>query len=267
VVVCLSGYSQSLKLLWTSPATLKIPESVCYDERSKVLFVSNIDGKPDEKDGKGFISKLAMDGTIKSLEWVKGLHAPKGMAIYKNKLYVADVTRVVAIESSTGKITHTIDVPGAQFLNDLTVDGGGKIYVSDSQTGNIFVINNLKPSIFYAGKEFKRVNGLLALKDGLYVADAGTGVNYIVLWTQKLVKYAQTAVGADGVVKTGHDEFLVSAWDGEIYFVDAAKKATKLLSTKDKKLNAADIDYDHEHDILFIPTFYGNCVMAYSFKR
>ena len=259
--------AQQLQLLWQTKAILKVPESVCYDERSKVLFVSNIDGKPDDKDGKGFISKLGTDGSIKVLEWVKGLNAPKGMAMYKNKLYVADLTRVLVIESSTGKITHTIEIEGAKFLNDLTIDSVGKVYVSDSETGNIFVISNLKATIHYTGKEFKRVNGLLALTAGLYIADAGTGINYLLTWDKVLTKYAVTAKGADGIVKIDHDQFLVSSWDGEVYFIDVAKKATRVLDTKAKKLNCADIDFDHQHDILFVPTFFGNTVMAYQFKK
>ena len=265
-LILVPGFAQKLEFLWQTEAKLKVPESVCYDERSKVLFVSNIDGKSDEKDGKGFISKIGLDGTIKSLEWVKGLNAPKGMGIFKNKLYVADLTRVLIIESSTGKVTHTIEIEGAQFLNDLTIDGGGKVYVSDSQTGNIFVISNLTAKIHYAGKEFKRVNGLLALSDGLYIVDAGTGINYMLTREKNLLKYSETGKGADGIVKMGHDEFLVSGWDGEVYFVNQ-KKSIKILDTKDRKLNSADVDYDHHHDTLFIPTFYGNTVVAYRFRK
>jgi hypothetical protein len=260
-------FCQKLELLWTSAAELKVPESVCYDERSGVIFVSSIDGKSDEKDGRGFISKLGTDGSIKSLGWVKGLNAPKGMGMFKNKLYVADISRVVVIEAGTGKITHNIDIEGAKFLNDITIDKGGKVYVSDSQTGNVFVISNLNATLYYEGKQFKRVNGLLSVNDGLYIADAGTGINYLLSRTKELTKYATTAKGADGIVKVTHNEFIVSSWDGEIYFVDSTGKSRKLLDTKADKLNSADIDYDHQHDILFVPTFFGNTVMAYRFTR
>jgi hypothetical protein len=41
-------------------------------------LLSNIDGKPDEKDGRGFISKISpVNGTIIELNWVTGLNAPK----------------------------------------------------------------------------------------------------------------------------------------------------------------------------------------------
>ncbi len=88
--------AQKLEKLWTSNSVLKVPESVLLDE--KVLYVTNIDGAPAGKDGKGFISKLAQDGKIIELEWVKGLNAPKGMATSNGFLYVADIDTLVMID-------------------------------------------------------------------------------------------------------------------------------------------------------------------------
>jgi hypothetical protein len=79
---------------------LKTPESVIYAPKHYILFVSNIDGEPDQKDQKGFISKVSLsNGSITELNWLTGLDAPKGMAIYNNsKLYVSDITDLVEIE-------------------------------------------------------------------------------------------------------------------------------------------------------------------------
>src|SRR5215212_10868038 len=87
--------------VWETPDILKNPESVVYDPKQDTLFVSNIDGKPDQKDQKGFISKVSLsNGSITELNWITGLNAPKGMAIYNNnsKLYVSDITDLVEIE-------------------------------------------------------------------------------------------------------------------------------------------------------------------------
>ena len=54
--------------LWESPADLKNPESVVYSPKQDVLFVSNIEGKPDQKDQNGFISKVSpLNGSIVEL--------------------------------------------------------------------------------------------------------------------------------------------------------------------------------------------------------
>lgn len=77
--------------IWETPVDLKNPESVVYAPKQNLLFVSNINGKPDQKDQNGFISTVSpSNGSIVELNWITGLNAPKGMAINNNnrRLYV-----------------------------------------------------------------------------------------------------------------------------------------------------------------------------------
>src|SRR5918996_1943077 len=92
--------ADQVQKLWETPAQLKTPESVLYEPTENVLFASSIDGKPDEKDGQGLISKVSpVNGTIIELNWITGLNAPKGMAVSNNnKLYVSDITDLVEID-------------------------------------------------------------------------------------------------------------------------------------------------------------------------
>src|SRR5436190_18476467 len=111
----------SLVKLWQTDSILKVPESVLFDAVGKLLYVSNIDGQPWEKDGKGSIGKVALDGKILNAEWVTGLDAPKGMGRFKNNLYVADLANVVVIDIAKGSISKRIPVEGAEGLNDISV--------------------------------------------------------------------------------------------------------------------------------------------------
>ena len=61
-----------------SEATLKTPESVRFDAKRKVLYVSNIDGEPWDADGKGSIGKVGLDGKVIAAEWVTGPRLPQG---------------------------------------------------------------------------------------------------------------------------------------------------------------------------------------------
>src|SRR5688500_2559710 len=133
--------------IWETDASLKVPESVLYDGKNKVLYVSNIDGAPDGKDGKGSIGKVGLDGKIIATDWVTGLNAPKGMALVKNTLWVSDLDAVAAIDIKTGKVVKTIPIDGAGFLNDVAADEKGVIYVSDSKTKKVHKIENDKASV------------------------------------------------------------------------------------------------------------------------
>lgn len=261
--------AQTLTLLWKTDTLLRVPESVLFDSKNAVLYVSCIDGKSGEKDGKGSIAKVTPDGKIISAEWVAGLDAPKGMGLYKNILYVADLSRVVLIDILTGKITSTINIEGATFLNDITVDSKGNVFASDSDTGKIHKLSDGKAEVYFESKDFKRINGLLAQKDGLMVADAGTGLLYRLSYDKQLTKVSETVPQGrnDGIVSVGKNEYIVSCWNGEVYFIDASGKSLKMLDTKDQKMNSADVDYDAKTKTLFVPTFFGNTIMAYTFKK
>lgn len=266
-IASITSNAQTLTLKWKTDTLLRVPESVLVDAKNNVLYVASIDGAPDGKDGKGFISKVSPQGKIVSLQWATGLDAPKGMGLFNNNLYVADISRVAVIDITSGKVTSSIDIPGSIFLNDVTVDEKGNVYVSDSSTGKVHKITNGKSEVFFENAEIKGTNGVLALKDGLYLVDFPTGAFYKVDWNKKLTKIGMTAVGGDGIVSIGKNEFIISSWHGEINMIDANGKVTKLLDTKDQKLSSADVDFDAKTRTLYVPTFFTNTVMAYELKK
>ncbi len=101
-----TGNKHKLTKIWESDATLKTPESVYFDAKRKVLYVSNIDGEPWTADGKGSIGKVGLDGKVIAAEWVSGLDCPKGMALSDDGkwLYVGDCGGLVVIDIDAGKI-------------------------------------------------------------------------------------------------------------------------------------------------------------------
>src|SRR6476469_813164 len=137
------GHTKANKL-WETPANLKNPESVTYASKPNVLFVSNVNGKPDQKDQNGFISKVSpSNGSIIELNWVKGLNAPKGIAFSNDnsKLYVSDITYLIEIDVASGKIIKRFNAAGSSFLNDVVSDNQGNIYVSDTITNTIYKLD------------------------------------------------------------------------------------------------------------------------------
>ena len=262
-----SAFCQTLTLKWKSDATLPVSESVAFDSKNNVLYVSCIDGKPEEKDGKGYIGKVSPDGKVIAAQWVSGLDAPKGLGIFKDNLYVADVTKIVTINIPTGKITSSVEVPGSKFLNDIAVDSKGNVYASDTQTGKIHVLKDGKVDVFFESPEFKGVNGVLCVGNDFYIVDFATGTFYKLTADKKLSVVGKTAEGADGIVPIGNNEYLVSSWHGEVYLVNAKGESKKLIDTKEEKINAADIEYDAKTKTLYVPTFFANGVSAYTLSK
>ena len=112
----LQNSSPSLEQVWASDTLLRTPESVLYDREREVIYVSNINMNPWEKDGNGFLSRMDLEGHILDLQWVTGLSAPKGMGILGNALFVADIAEVVEI-----------DLPRPRTLDMMTTPKFGEI--------------------------------------------------------------------------------------------------------------------------------------------
>ena len=252
--------THQLTKIWETDTVLRTPESVLYEAKEKILYVSNIDGVPTEKDGKGFISKLDLKGKPIQLEWVKGLNAPKGMGIYKNKLYVADLTEVVVIDLKTAAILEKIPVDGSIFLNDITIDSKGVVYVSDSRAGNVHQIENSKVNSVL--RNIKSPNGLLV--DGKQLLVLNNGALSSLLPNDQLALLVDGMdPSTDGIEKVKENEFIVSSWAGAIYYLNTNGSKQVLLDGRADKKNTADIGYDAKNRILYVPTFYGNKVVAY----
>lgn len=252
------------ELAWSSDTTLKTPESVLFDKTRNIIFVSNINGQPDGKDKNGFISKLTPDGKIETLEWVKGLDAPKGLGVYQNKLYVTDITKLVEIDIEKGKIVKTYEVPGAVFLNDVTIDSAGLVYFSDSETNKIHTLSKGKVTT-WLDKDLSKPNGLLAEKDRLLLASMGSADFKSLDLASKTATGIATEIGAgDGVAyfgKPGH--YVVSDWNGTVYLIEPNGKKNIVIDTKGDKISSADIDFIPETSTLIVPTFFKNKVVAY----
>lgn len=268
-LLSLSLSAQKIKLVkkWETDTVLKQPESVIYDAVNKIIYTSNIDGEPWGKDGSGFISKITPEGKVEKLKWITGLDAPKGLGIFNNKLYIADITKVVIVDIKKGKIEKTVDVTGAKQLNDVTVDESGKVYISDSGDDKVYQLEGNKASLWVKDKELKGPNGVLALKNNLKLIDMGSGNFYEIDYTtKKLKQLAKGITAGDGLVEIGNDEYLISNWNGEVNYVKG-DKVEKILDTKAEKRNAADIWYIPSEKLLLIPTFFGNTVAAYQLKK
>jgi DNA-binding beta-propeller fold protein YncE len=261
------SFSQALTPLWSSDTTLKVPESVLLDVKNQRLYVSNIDGTgPWDKDGKGSISLLTLSGKILNPSWVKGLNAPKGMALYKDFLLVADIDSVVIIDYIKAQILKKVYVEGATGLNDITTDKSGNMYVSDSRNKKIFYIDASKLEVAnYLIEGLESPNGVLYVDKTLFIVDAGKFYKVDKDKNKTLISEGFDG-GSDGIEQVDEHTFLISCWVGTIWLAKLNGEKKMILDTRIDKINAADIGYDSKNKIVYVPTFWKNNVMAYQLK-
>ncbi len=258
-------FSPKLTLKWESDTVLTTCESVIYDSANDVLYVANINGQPTDKDGNGFIAKLGLDGKIVQAQWVSGMDAPKGMGIYNGKLFVSDINRIHEIDIATGAIANTYVVDSAQFLNDITIDANGKVYVSDSNVGNILVLENGVVSEYLSG--VAGVNGLLSEGTNLQMVSFATGVFNTIDANKQVTLKTDSIDAGDGIEALAEGGYLVSSWTGKVTYVSPEWKNSLLLDTSAESINAADIEYIAEKRLLLVPTFFKNKVVAYEVSK
>jgi hypothetical protein len=252
----------SLTELWSSDTIMKTPESVLFDPARNVLYVANMN-RVDEGN-TGFITKMATDGSIIDLHWVDGLIEPRGMGIFGDLLFATDMNRVIIIDIPKGELVKEIPVDGAVFLNDLTISKDGVAFLSDSKTGKIHRLEDGALSLWYS--DLEGPNGLLVHGEYLILAESGAGEVRKANMESGEDEIIALGVGVDGIEYTGiEDYYIVSEWGGRIHVI-GHDNIYKVLDTQEQEINTADIGYDMEKRIVYVPTFYDNRVVAYELK-
>lgn len=154
-------------------------ESVAYDPREKVFYTGDFgpDLKPGEKDGKGFITKLSVDGKILEKRFFppagQTLNKPKGIWIHGTRMWFTDIDAVWIVDLKTKK-GKRLALPDANaYANDPLVVKN-VLYVSDNRND---VLYRIAPADFLKSKTEPKItkvfsgkgvypNGLWLDKDG-----------------------------------------------------------------------------------------------------
>ena len=231
------------------------PESVAQDAKGDI-YVSEIG--EFNKDGDGKITRISIDGKLST--FASGMDDPKGITFIGKSLYVTDKNRVLKVEPD-GKWTvfgSTMAFPQTPvFLNDITSDDAGNIYVSDSGNlksgGAIFKIAQNKKITLVLDENTPEIlapNGLWIIKNDLYEVDFSSGILYkINLKNKSISKIAKGFGGGDGLIKSGNN-FFISDWkNGKIFKV----QGSKVSLYKDGFTAAADIALSYDNKSIMTP--------------
>ncbi len=273
VNTCLANETQSdwhLTLIKTIDG-FDVPECTLYDPATDAVYVSNIETKDAGYwvyDNKGFISKLDPNGQIINLRWQSGdtekLSAPKGMCVFKGKLYVADIARLWIF--SPDKPPQVVNVPDANNLNDVAEDGK-TIYISDTIAAKIYrMIDPEDPNKSFAVTSAPTsINGLTFFKGKMY------GVSWKLHEIYELdadgksepkpFGLAENFTALDGIEILDDGTFIVSDFNGnKISAVSPDRKTVHTLATLK---SPADIGIDRKRNLVFVPQFLTNQVAIF----
>ena len=256
----------SLVKKWETDTVFTTAESAIYDEKRDVIYVSNIEDGPWEADGQGSIGQLSLTGEVINSRWIEGLNAPKGLGIVNDYLYVTDLTTLVEIDIIGNKVNKRYLIDEASGISDITTSPSGIVYISDSQVGKIFkledgVISQIKDGL-------AKSNGIFYEKDRLLIGTWEDERLNAMNFSDKMIStIAENIPQPDGIESDGKGGYFVSSWKGLIHYVHPDGKTEVILDSTSDEIGAADLDYIVSKNMLIVPTFFHNTVVAYEFVK
>ncbi|MDO1560235.1 hypothetical protein Q0812_12430 [Brevundimonas sp. 2R-24] len=255
----------SLEPLWTLEG-FDSPESVLPSADGRELYVSNVGGEGGDRDGNGFISRVAPDGRMIEREWITGLDAPKGMALRDGRLFVTDIDKIVEIDAVAGRIVARHQAEGATFLNDAAVAPDGTILASDSGGSRIYALQERggtsRVEIWALDPRLSAINGLLPEPERLVIVTM-QGVVLTMDWGTRAIGLLAVGVGdGDGVVPTQDGGYIVGEWPGRLFHISGRGDRRMILDRRQEP-QIYQNDFVRVGDVLIVPNLSPGTVTAH----
>ena len=142
------------------------PEAVRYDPDQDVWFIGNMNG--GEADGDGFITRVsAGTSEVEAPQFAVGtdefpLHAPRGMFLTGDTLWVADMYGVHGFHREDGRQLRFVDLASFEpgFLNDIAQGPDGVLYVTDTGRSLVYRLGDEGTTIAVDGAQLGLPNGI-----------------------------------------------------------------------------------------------------------
>lgn len=252
------------------------PKSVLYDARTDSYFVSSVNGDPLARDGNGYISQVAVDGRLIKKDWFAGLNAPKGMAVYGNDLFVADIDQLVVIHKLKATLRGRHPALPSKYLADVAADNVGRIYVTDMLDDAIYRLDQGIFGKWMGSARLMAPNAIKVVKDELWVASWGRIVRgmetnepghlqAIKLETQEIrdIGKGYPIGNLDGFEPIGDGRFLVTdAKAGGLMLVDQYGRSQVIAALPQ---GSGDMGFNPLLKQLVIPLMASGKIVAYQF--
>lgn len=249
VIVSMSqvGYSENL---------LNNPESVVYDSLYDRYLISNT--------GNGGIIQITDAGD--TLVFASPSSSCRGLLIIDANLFVAGEHGIAMIALSSGSSVWTLAILEMVFLNDITTDGNGYLYVTDWGAGRIYKIKISDQTYStFVSSGLSYPNGIIydSIDNRLVLVSSE---NNIPIQAVNLADSSLSTVidpgfyGLDGIVRDHEGNYYISEWPtNSIYRFEATFSEPPVVVSSGHD-GPADIFLNPEDDVLAIPNYNSNTV-------
>lgn len=246
-IMLLPAYAQNL---------LNDPESVVYDAQYDRYLVSNC--------GDGCIVQIDQAGNQSYFN--TELIVAVGLHIVGDTIFVSSnggpYTGIVGLLLETGEIVFHVQIPEKEFLNDITSDNSGYLYVTDNDANKIFKVSISDMTyITLVGDGLAYPNGILfdEQNERLLVLNCflpGKPILSISMDGQSVSTIVETGISSiDGLTEDNYGNYYFSSWaTNRVYQYDPLfTNPPEIVASG--LIDPADIFYNKLDQVLAIPCF------------
>lgn len=260
------------------PSAYDAPDQAVWHGPSSTWFVSNLGGGISlERDSYGWITRTDAQGKVIDPFWIgkeEGMHAPSGMIITTDYLYVCDRDGVHKVDIANQKISAFYELPGGEFINDIAMAENGDLYVSDFFGNRIYKItaDTQAVEVWLETEDLQTPDGLYMETGQLIVAAWGPlstpgtfetsrpgDLLSIDLKTKEITTLVSQVGNLEGVTKAGKYYYITDWAAGKLIKVDPEKQTVDTLISG--LSHPTDPGYSAEQHVLAFPQHGTNQVL------
>jgi hypothetical protein len=231
------------------------PESIVYDAKYKRYLVSNV--------GHGKIIQIDSSGTYSI--WNEDQASIRGLVSVDRKLFAACDAGVAVFDLETAQKITTIAIVERAFLNDITADTLGFVYVNDNGNGNMYKIDVQGFSYWIFTQGLIEPNGVLydVVNNRLLTSswEQNGRIQAVSLDDSTVTTILQTTFAfLDGMAYDYAGNFYVASWGENMVFRYDHDITLSPVAVSSGHSGPADIFINQEENLLVVPNFNRNTV-------